>query len=399
MLETAVGNRLLGASAKRSRHTIVITDGLPNVPRRRPEEVCKVKDYLSKDDLKTDPLAPNPDERFCDDRNFREGVDAAHSVALGQYASVNLHHILYWSAANKSFIDFDDKGTLNPADFLIENSARTGNGKVKFKAAVGPSDLQQALGGLISQFDAASLQRVEITVTDASLTTRPKYSAVSPSGFPAVRFDLKLLYLTTGRNTVRVDYIYGDRTVSETLTVDVLASGSPQGSFSCGAASSSFTVDGDRKDYPVCLRRDPRDVIPEPPGECQGANPRPECECKAPTGDGFLPFPDSEGNIRVYRNTDPVNQEFESQDQFARARDFGAGKGDPKASDLRIQGGLGNCGVVAGLDPQSARSTGWLTLSLLLMPLGLAFIWARRRRSLGRMVQQDLGPTKDEIQL
>jgi hypothetical protein len=396
MLSTATRPTVLGASSKRAKHVVLITDGLPNVPKRRPESYCRAKDYLPKNEFETDPLSPTPDEPFCIDRNFREGVESAHTVALSaNYRSVNLHNVLYWSTPDESFIDFDDQGTLNPADFLIENSARTGNGKVKFRAAVGGDNLARVLQDLLPQFDEASLQRVDITVTDGTGRARPTYSAVSPSGFPAdpnnpqdKRFDLKVLYLTNGNNSVRVDYMYGDRTVTETLTVNVSGGGAPSGDVICAEASSSFTIDGDRKDYPVCLARDPRDKVPAPPPECTGSGSPASCECREPQGDGFLPFPDADGNIRVYRNADAANKEFEEQEQFARVRDFGAGKGPVKASDLRIQGGTGNCGVVAGLSPEQLTAARPMTLMLLLAPLLLAAfaalgsVWSARRRRL-----------------
>lgn len=385
MLETAVDKGLLGDSASRTKRVIVITDGLPNIPKRRPEAYCRSKDYLPKDELATDPNSPTPDARYCDDRNFREGVTSAHATAQGDaFSDVNVHHVLYWSEPDQSFIDFDDEGTLNPADFLMENSARTGNGKVKFTFAEGPEALQQALSGLVSEFDEASLQRVDIRVTNAKGEVN-SYSAVSPSGFfnpgennpQDKRFDLKILYLTTGNNSVLVTYVYGDSVVTETLTVNVLPSGSPQAPLECTEASSSFTIDGDRKDYPVCLARDPRDKLPDPPTECTGDNQPAECQCKAPGGDGFLPFPDAEGRIRVYRNADAANKQFENEEQFARAQDYGARKGDPRASDLRIQGGTGNCGVVGGLAPQAERLSAWLSLLLLGVPLLAAFAFGR----------------------
>jgi hypothetical protein len=358
MLKTMQYQTLLGSSTQRSRHAIMITDGLPNLPLRRPKAFCLLKDFLQKDKFEEDPLAPLP-ELFCIDRNFRQGVNEAHDVALAQYGATNLHNVLYWSKPNESFIDFDDQGTLNPADFLIENSARAGNGKVKFLAAQGAQNLREVLSKIIPAFDAASLQRVDITVTDSAGRTYPKYSAVSPSGFPEnaadpqdKRFDLKFLYLRTGVNTALVEYVYADSTVSETLTITVATpSDSPviTPGVSCTAASSNFTVDGDRKDYPVCLKRDPRDKVPNPPAECGGSNPPAECECKAPKGDGFLPFPDDNGNIRVYRNADPSNADFESQDQFAQAKDYATPKTKVEARNLRIQGGTGNCGVIGGL--------------------------------------------------
>jgi hypothetical protein len=358
MLKTMQYQTLLGSSVQRSRHAIMITDGLPNLPLRRPKAFCLLKDFLQKDKFEEDPLAPLP-ELFCIDRNFRQGVNEAHDVALAQYGATNLHNVLYWSKPNESFIDFDDQGTLNPADFLIENSARSGNGKVKFLAAQGAQNLREVLSKIIPAFDAASLQRVDITVTDSAGRAYPKYSAVSPSGFPEnaadpqdKRFDLKFLYLRQGVNTALVEYVYADSTVSETLTITVEASSdappiSP--GVSCTAASSNFTVDGDRKDYPVCLKRDPRDKVPNPPAECAGSNPPAECECKAPKGDGFLPFPDDNGNIRVYRNADPSNADFENQDQFAQAKDYAVPKTKVDARNLRIQGGTGNCGVIGGL--------------------------------------------------
>lgn len=397
MLKTAQYPTLLGGSSERARHAIMITDGLPNLPLRRPKGYCLLKDFLQKDNFETDPLAPLP-ELFCIDRNFRQGVNESHEVALAQYKATNLHNVLYWSKPNESFIDFDDEGTLNPADFLIENSARTGNGKVKFLAAQGAQNLREVLSKIIPSFDAASLQRVDITVTDAAGRTYPKYAAVSPAGFienaadpQDKRFDLKILYLRPGVNSALVDYVYGDATISETLTITVASApdaGSITPGIECAGASSNFTVDGDRKDYPICLKRDPRDRVPAAPAECSGSNPPKACACKAPSGDGFLPFPDDNGNIRIYRNADPANKEFENQDQFAQAKNYATPNKKVEARNLRIQGGTGNCGVIGGLtddefsgaDDSAGRSlhkhAQLLTLCLYLLPLVVSGAWS-----------------------
>ncbi len=385
MLDAMVDANLLGGSTKLARHAIVITDGLPNTPVRRTKEFCLQKAYLPNSDFETDPNSPVPEELYCLDRNFREGVDAAHAKVLEKFGQINIHHILYWSQPDESFIDFDDQGTLNPADFLIENSARSGNGKVKFDFAQGPDELKRALNNILQRFDTNALQRVDITVTDSSGTTKPTYSAVSASDFASdlnsaekaqeQRFDLKILYLKTGTNSVKIDYVYADTTVSETLTVNVLANFTSTSSLECEAKSSSFTVDGDRKDYPYCLNRDSRDVVPAPPSECRGSNQPEECTCKAPEGDGFLPFPDENGNVRVYRNADATNETFEKQEQFSDVVTYGTDNGSEDPRNLRIQGGTGNCGVVGGLGKQASRRASALGLALLVSPLLFLLGW------------------------
>lgn len=399
MLDTIAGPTLLGqAPTESARHAIVITDGLPNTPVRRQKSYCLTKDHLQNEGFEIDINSPVEDP-YCLDRNFRAGVDAAHAKVLEKFGAINIHHILYWSQPGESFIDYDDKGTLNPADFLIENSARSGNGKVKFDAAQGPQELREALKKVLQRLDQHALQRVEITVTPAGESSKPTYTAVSASDFPSdladasdQRFDLKILYLKTGTNAVRVDYYYADATVTENLRVEVAEDFVSSTAMQCVSASSSFTVDGDRKDYPYCLNRDKRDKVPPPPPECRVNNKPAECTCAAPKGDGFLPFPDEQGNIRVYRNADATNEEFEDQSQFAQVERFGTNNGDPDPSKLRIQGGTGNCGVIGlqpGAGPKMHEQVRLLSLSLLLFPAALLVLVGcalaiRRSRFMGQ---------------
>ena len=89
-----------------------------------------------------------------------------------------------------------------------------------------------------------------------------------------------------------------------------------------------------------------------------------------PTGDGVLPYPSSTNTqCRVYRNADSSNtrdaSSFYSQTYGETLRQ--------KAARLKIQGGTGNCGTIAGM----AGSSGWAALLLILMPL-LSVLFKRK---------------------
>lgn len=366
--EAAQQKKLLGyegpadPNAPRARNAIIIGDGLPNVPRRRAADECRALSYLKNEPLQKDPDAPNPDQEFCVDRNFREAVEGLpagsgkppltegvypYLEGNENYRVINAYNVLF-VGQGRAFVDADDKGEYNPADFLIEASARTGNGKVKFKYARNGQELRDYIFSTLEGMDEAALQRVEVKVNNNA-----SYNAVSPSQF-GKDFSLKFIDLKPGQeNTVQVRYIYSDRVVTQTYKVNVDNGGATTAPFKCDTADGGLTVDGD--------------------------NP----QAKDPKGDGVLPFPKGDTRVqdRVYRNADESNR--------INPRDFDRGlvsaqstadKAPLDPSKLKLQGGTGNCGVVAG--GFRSLSQFWLILlpNLLAIASVIATILHRRRQ-------------------
>lgn len=337
MLEAFQHDQMLGLVTSNGKNAILITDGLPNIPKRVAADVCATKSYLNKPDL-YEGTGRDGAVRYCIDRQFRAAADAANSYIEGnaRFKEINVYNVLYLSS-KKAFIDTDDQGELNPADFLIENSARTGNGKVKFKFAKDVESLKSYVQSLFEYFSPEAVQRVEITVNN-----NPTYNAVSPGAFDKL-FSLKFVNLQLGANTVKVTVVYTDKKVTQNYVVTVTDGGTPMPTeYNCSQGDGTKTVDGD----------DPKS--------------------KTPNGDGVLPFPKSDGSQdRVPRNNDPETN-LNSSDFTRESNTTVAGTSE---SSLRLQGGTGNCGVVA----HTSSRKGWL--AFVLLPL-LAVLGLRRRGSL-----------------
>ena len=168
-------------------------------------------------------------------------------------------------------------------------------------------------------------------------------------------FTMKFVGLNNNAtNNVEVKYYYGDHTVTKNYVVKVDGSASTITSpYTCENKTDATTVDGD----------DPNE--------------------KKPKGDGVLFKPDSSGRAtRVYRNEDPENdlpaEAFvRSTASQTNARVLSnAEKLDQ--GQLRIQGGTGNCGVIAWKGEK--RNVNYSSLLLFLAPLlGVVVTLVRRR--------------------
>ena len=304
---------MLGNLSTRSKNAIVITDGLPNITKFVREADCKKVSYLQGEDIIQVQDVSGKLVNVCRDRQPRAAAKTAYDYIEAQpdYAGINVYNVLFVAKGN-AFEDRDDQGIINPADVLIEASARTGNGKVKFKYARSKADLNTYLLGMTTNFDAASLQRVEVQVG-----SNPKYNAVSPSGFNK-DYTVKFIGLTNGSNTVRVTAFYGDSNYTHTYTVNV--GNSTDSNIACASADTNKTVDGDPFDE------------------------------KNPIGDGVKPLPKPDNSQdRVYRNSDSENGKYTNRDFNQSANPIAPKSSTPQPQDLRIQGGTGNCGVVAGV--------------------------------------------------
>jgi hypothetical protein len=97
---------------------------------------------------------------------------------------------------------------------------------------------------------------------------------------------------------------------------------------------------------------------------------------KQPKGDGFYNQPNSNGDLRDYRNSDDANSL--SDREFAIV-------GDEQSSEdltkLRLQGGTGNCGsVMSRAGGTTGGSLFFAALGLMVLPLLMAAGLALRTR-------------------
>ncbi|MEY2987471.1 MAG: hypothetical protein RJB13_992 [Pseudomonadota bacterium] len=329
-------------------NVIVVTDGLPNIPKNVAAETCKSSPRLQNEEILSGvPLSGAGTKEYCVDRQVLVAIDEANREALlPAYSNINFHHVLY-TESQRAYFDYDEAGkpSVNPASFLIENSARTGNGKVKFSYATSENELQKQLEKTFDQMDLNALQYVRVRVQPAG-GGEFNYNAVSPSA-PNSDFSIKFVGLKTGTNKVTVSPVYQDgSSSSQTFDIIVGANSASSSNLSCVKQDTSLTVDGD------------------PRGD------------KTPDGDGFYHTPEN-GNFRDYRNNDPSN--LISENEFAVVGDEQASAGLRK---LRLQGGTGNCGVMASVGRSSSHSH-MLLWALLLAPLVFVRVFRRcnRRKS------------------
>lgn len=325
------------------RHVLLITDGLPNVPKNVAESICKSTPRLSQEKTVSGSLF-GVQRNYCIDRQAVQEVARANTEAIkSDYSKINFHHVLYTSG-QRAYFDYDDNGALklSPADFLIENSARTGNGKVKFSYAKEESTLEAELNQVLEMMDANALQYVDVRVQPAGGGAPLNYRAVSP-GAPQQDFSIKFVGLKVGTNTVTITPVYQDGTQSS-KTFTVVAEAAAAGAVNCSLAGDDKTVDGD------------------PIGS------------KTPKGDGFYNKPTNGGDFRDYRNADPANNLAERE--FASVSDA---QNSARLTKLRLQGGTGNCGVVAAVQGAHSPSRSLWSLLLLLMAPLVVLGWSRRR--------------------
>jgi len=332
-----------GANAANvGRHVLLVTDGLPNIPKNVPASSCKNTTRLKNESIVSGILLGQQRD-YCVDRQAVQAIAEAHTEALNSaYSKLYFHHVLY-TASQRAYFDYDNNGnpTLNPADFLIENSARTGNGKVKFSYAKEENDFESDLDKMFDVMDENALQYVTVRVQPAG-GGEFNYNAVSP-GAPQSEFSIKFIGLKAGVNTVTVTPVYQDGTsVIQVFTVTV-AAGATSG-LKCEPAGDDRTVDGDLK----------------------GA--------KEPKGDGFYNSPNNNGDFRDYRNADEANSL--SENEFAVVGDDQA---TADFSKLRLQGGTGNCGSLAASRPRNSASAP-LFFFLLALPAAAAHLLTRRSR-------------------
>lgn len=359
-----------GANTGWARNAIMITDGLPNIPRRIPKSVCRDSVVLL-DSLKDNGgnfYTDTNDHEYCIDRQFKyaakqandflEGsIDfngAAQSPALPRrFADINLHNILFVNdGLAYSDVDWRHPGTtLYPSDFLIESSARTGNGKVKFHYIYGDDAQHEnkintlVTETLLDHFNTHAVQRVVVTLNGPSTGYRDvTYNAVSPNNYDD-EFGIKFTGLEKGNYSATVDTYYSDKKVSKTIAITV---GDAAGTeTTCSQANANKTVDGSDPDKPREYKE----------GE-----------------DGILPYtkPDDGNQCRVFRNADDGNQ-LDSGD-FIKVK-FGSNGLSLRAQAdlLRLQGGTGNCGSIAAASGAAASS-----FLLALLPL-LGALFLRRR--------------------
>ncbi|NBX17748.1 MAG: hypothetical protein EBR09_10315 [Proteobacteria bacterium] len=329
------------------RNVVVVTDGLPNVPKNVAGATCAASARLSREPRKTEFLVDKVQE-YCVDRQAPASINAAHTEALTTaFSEINVHHLLF-AQDERAYFDYDDSGSpsLNPAGFLIENSARTGNGKVKFGFAKNKTDLTAAFDDLLLQFDKNALRYVKVEVTPAGSSALPPYNAVTPSA-PLSTFDIKFIGLKTGTNVVKVTPVYQDGRSADSITVNVVVGGTTDTDMKCSEVADGKTVDGD------------------------------QIGSTDPAGDGFYAEPLPSGQYRDYRNADQGNR---------LAGDFGV-VGVPEnkqdLTKLRLQGGTGNCGNVAA-SAEGDRSSGTLAAVFGLLCLPLLVVRRIARRSAQR---------------
>ena len=384
---------MLGNLSNIARNAIVITDGLPNLPKYVLEEECKKKPYLKNEPIVVVKDAGGFSRKVCIYRQAQKAIDSVNGYVEGnltfvagknenissgkQFATLNSYNILF-APDNQVYYDLDINGQINPPDFLIENSARSGNGKVKFKWAKTKKELVDYVNDVIvNKLDKASLQRVRVRVNGG-----PEYNAVSPADVANSNkiFSIKFIGLKTGANEVLVDFFYSDSGAlpfTRRFVVNVNETGEPDSPFTCSGQSYNRTVDGD----------DPKSLEPK--------------------GDGVLPKPKSDGSQdRVFRNADDSNSYDRSKLRPASGTpgDPVTGKPIEKAPvnprDLRIQGGVGNCGSLVGKlrgsDKLTSESptpaTRGIALLLLLLPLALSLKIVRRGlKSAALLVQTKRG--------
>lgn len=327
----------LGASTM-GRNVVVVTDGLPNIPKYIAAATCRSSARLATETIVSGDRFGQFRE-YCIDRQAPLAISQAHAEALTTpFGEINVHHVLF-TQDSTAYFDYDDSGKalLNPAGFLIENSARTGNGKVKFSYARGASELNKKLSALFDQFDKNALQYVKVEITPQG-GSKFEYKAVSPAA-PESTFDIKFVGLKSGSNTVTVTPVYQDGTSSSSQTFTVNVGGSTDPSLKCTAVDEGRTVDGD-----LIGSTDPK-------------------------GDGFYATPNG-GQYRDYRNADQGNR---------LASEFGVvGEANSleEYAQLRLQGGTGNCGTIAG----RLATSSWRDLIATLLCLALPIVFARRAK-------------------
>ncbi|MCA2959851.1 MAG: OmpA family protein [Silvanigrellales bacterium] len=358
-------NMLKGLQA-RAKNAIVITDGLPNIPKYVDAATCKTTEYLKNEKIETIKDKNGNTREVCIYRQAQMAVDTANTFLenrAADFAGINVYNVLF-APDDKVFYDVDTKGRINPPDFLIENSARTGNGKVKFAWARDKQQLTDFVKQTLTRrFDKASLQRVTVKVNNNAA-----YNAVSPADTLDAAdtqspFSVKLVGLQDNANTVVVTFVYADSEVSRTYTVNVSANGGTTTSpFECAQGPAGKTVDGDEPDS------------------------------LNPTGDGVLPPTTEGGYQRVYRNADDANVYNRDELGAASGTPASAPNDSPENEDedprkLRLQGGTGNCGVVGqthslgaakGAKETEASRGPLSSLLLLLAPLAMALLAACR---------------------
>jgi hypothetical protein len=368
----AIGQtNMLGGSAARARNAIVITDGLPNIPKYVDAATCRNTSYLKGEKIVAIKGKDGTTREVCMYRQAQMAADRANGYLetnAAKFAGINVYNVLF-APQDKVYFDVDVKGRINPPDFLIENSARTGNGKVKFTWATNKAELTTFVRETLERrFNKHSLQRVLVKVN-----TDPEYQAVSPADTSESDkvFSIKFVNLQDGANSVKVTYVYSDQAVERTYAINVAGnSGTVTTPFACTAGPAGKTIDGD----------EPDDL--------------------SPAGDGVLPPTTSGGYQRVYRNADAENDYDRDRLNPSSGGATGVPAATPTPDDedprkLRLQGGTGNCGVVGGVgggvgassDAGQGTNAG-AALALLAAPVLLALARVRvrsrtRRRAAG----------------
>jgi hypothetical protein len=328
-------------SANVGRNVVVVTDGLPNVPKYVSASVCRTTPRLVNEAIITGTRFGVVQD-YCIDRQTPTAIVDAHAEALkSPFGQVNVHHILF-TADSTAYFDYDNDGkpSINPAAFLIENSARTGNGKVKFSYARGADQLSSKLDGLFETFDKNALQYVKVVVTPAS-GSQLSYNAVSPSA-PGSDFDIKFVGLKSGTNNVTVTPVYQDGRDGDSASFTIVVGNTTDATLKCSSMDDGRTVDGDL------------------------------IGSTDPIGDGFYVAPNPSGQFRDFRNADPGNKLDESV--FGR---IGEDESLEKYTRLRLQGGTGNCGTLAGLSDLHSWRVILVSLLLLAVPVLISYFVAR----------------------
>ncbi len=264
------------------------------------------------------------------------------SPVAPRFTNINLHNVLYVSSGLAySDTDYTTQEQLFPDDVLIENSARTGNGKVKFSYIHGSatevaSAEQTFLANLKEAADTNAVQRVEVELGGGKT-----YQAVSSGAFNDT-FDIKIPGLTATTNaTIKTYYASSSTSSAQNITIN-MTEPNTYSSTACSDVSSDLTIDGD------------------------------SLTSLTPAGDGFLPHRKSTGEIcRVFRNKSSYARnlaDFYQQKYGETQRE--------KAARLRIQGGTGNCGSLAGASIGSARVASLAAF----IPALLIFLPRKRRK-------------------
>jgi outer membrane protein OmpA-like peptidoglycan-associated protein len=334
-----------------TKNVITITDGLPNIPKYVDVAACLQKPYLPKDKFENI-IVNGISKRVCVYRQPQKGIDDANNFLEdnyeGNYRYINIHNILYLGNGY-GVKEIDYSGEIFPPDFLIENSARTGNGKVKFHMVKNKQELENAVNKILPYLDTGSLQRLEVEVNGGI-----KYNAVS-SVVNGQEFSVKILGLQEGENNILLKAVYGDSVYTKSFKINVGNAGSSAG-VNCTQEPSDKTVDGDSFTE------------------------------KNPAGDGFKPFLKNSNGVttadRVYRNNE-LNDSEKTSTKYdpnifrdsAEAASAKRGLGNP-AKDLRLQGGTGNCGKINSFNKTDNKNN-WLFLTLIFgFP---AFIFLRKK--------------------